>query len=272
MGPPEMNESLNSPVQAAMEPPAKHILDIDVAWLDWLGAYRCIEQALASDRQSVFAFLNAHNANLAVRNPAYRHALQHFTILPDGIGVDLAARALYGEPFPANLNGTDFVPALLTYLATPLRVALVGARADILQKATEHFQRQVPWHTFIAVSDGYFDKDDCDDVLAKLAAAKPDLVLVALGTPDQELWIEKNLGAQHGKVVMGVGALFDFASEMIPRAPKIIRLIRCEWIFRLVLEPRRMWRRYLLGNPLFLFHILRYRYWRRNTVGGSAQA
>lgn len=247
-------------VNAESNSVGREILDIDVAWLDLLQAFDSIRQALSHDRQTIFAFLNAHNANLAMTNRQYHEALERCTVLPDGLGVDLAARALYGKPFPANLNGTDFVPALLTYLVRPRRVALIGAQPEVLSKATRIFRQNTPWHEFVAVSDGYFDKHDCGTVLEKLAALKPDLVLLAMGSPMQELWIRHNIGEEHGRVVIGVGALFDFVSETMPRAPNFVRKLRSEWVFRLYWEPRRLWRRYILGNPLFLLRVLRYKY------------
>ncbi|MCP4316306.1 MAG: WecB/TagA/CpsF family glycosyltransferase [Hyphomicrobiales bacterium] len=247
-------------VNTESKPAGREILDIDVAWLGWSQAFDGIRQALSSDQQTILAFLNAHNANMAMTNQQYHAALERCTVLPDGFGVDLAARALYGTPFPANLNGTDFVPALLTYLVKPRRVALIGAQHKVLSKATSMFQQQTPWHEFVAVSDGYFEKNNCGTVLEKLAALKPDIVLVAMGSPLQELWIEHNIGKEHGKVVISVGALFDFVSESVPRAPSFIRKLRSEWVFRLFWEPRRLWRRYILGNPLFLLRVLRYKY------------
>ena len=77
------------------------ILAINVAWYDWRDAYRRVDEALAGDGQTVFAFLNANNANLALRNPDFRTALSHSVVLPDGFGIDIAAKALHGRPFPA---------------------------------------------------------------------------------------------------------------------------------------------------------------------------
>lgn len=235
------------------------ILDINVAWLDWPSAFRRVDDALDADGQTVIAFLNANNANIAMRDPTFRRAISDCTVLPDGVGVDIAAKTLYGKFFPANLNGTDFIPALLTYVTRPLKVAMLGARPDVLQSATDEFSRKLPWHSFVSVSDGYFDKDNCENVLAQLAKIKPDIVLVAMGSPTQELWIKENIRPEHGKVVFSVGGLFDFVSDTIPRAPPIVRTLRCEWMFRLFQEPRRMWRRYIFGNPLFLFYVLRYK-------------
>ena len=246
------------------------ILAINVAWYDWRDAYRRVDEALAGDGQTVFAFLNANNANLALRNQDFRTALSHSVVLPDGFGIDIAAKALHGRPFPANLNGTDFVPALLTYVATPLRVAMIGATEEVLEKARGEFSRHAPWHEYVAVSDGYFSDDESGPVLEKLAELSPDILLVAMGSPRQELWIDRHIRPEHGKVVFSVGALFDFVSNSVPRAPRILRLLRSEWIFRLALEPRRLWRRYLFGNPLFLFHVLRYKFFGRRQADEPA--
>lgn len=261
----EGDETKNGITQSTGRSDECDILDVNVAWLDWPDAFHRIDSALGAQGQTVIAFLNANNANIAMRDPDFRRALSACTVLPDGVGVDIAAKALYGKSFPANLNGTDFIPALLNYITRPLKVALLGARPDVLQRATDEFSRKLPWHEFISVSDGYFDKDDCEKVLAQLADVKPDVLLVAMGSPTQELWIQENIRPEHGKVVFSVGGLFDFVSEIIPRAPQFVRTLRCEWIYRLIQEPGRMWRRYILGNPLFLFHVLRYKFFGGNS-------
>src|SRR5439155_10617153 len=100
-----------------------------------------------------------------------------------------------------------------------------------------------------------------DDAAAVAAvnAARPDLLLVALSNPLQERWLARHTPALDVKVAMGVGALFDFMSGSVPRAPRLLRTLRLEWLFRLLLEPRRMFRRYVIGIPLFLWRALRYR-------------
>jgi len=205
-------------------------------------------------------FLNANNANIAHNDEDYRNALARSDVLPDGIGVDIAAKVLAGSKFPANLNGTDLVPAFFVFVARPLKVALVGAKPDVLQKALENFRALTPWHEFIAVSDGYFDACDQPRILADIAAFKPDVTLVAMGSPTQEKWIDAQFGAEHGKIVFGVGALFDFVSGMVPRAPRFFRELRLEWVYRLAREPGRLWRRYIVGNPLFLYRVLCYKF------------
>jgi exopolysaccharide biosynthesis WecB/TagA/CpsF family protein len=238
----------------------RDILGIRVVALGWAQALDELKRAIyGNGPQRIFNFLNANNANLAMRNPRYRQGLTKSEVLPDGVGVDIASRALHGSAFPANLNGTDFIPALLVHSEKPLKVALIGARSDILERAVVSFSAATPWHEFIAVADGYFDKTDSPKVLADLSAINPDITLVAMGSPSQEIWIDSNIGQGHGRVVFGVGALFDFVSGAVPRAPETIRSLRLEWVWRLFLEPSRLWRRYILGNPVFLFHLLRYK-------------
>lgn len=238
----------------------RDIMGIRVAALDWSQALAELTNVLDGEGPPrIFNFLNANNANLAMRNPTYRQGLAKCEVLPDGFGVDIASRALHGRAFPANLNGTDFVPALLVHTERPLKVALIGARPEVLARALASFRAATPWHEFIAVSDGYFDRSDSTNVLQDLSAINPDITLVGMGSPSQEIWIDTNIRQGHGRVVFGVGALFDFVSGAVPRAPEAIRNLRLEWLWRLIQEPSRLWHRYIVGNPVFLFHVLRYK-------------
>lgn len=202
--------------------------------------------------QTIISFLNANNANLMFDDEEYRDILSRHIVFPDGIGVDIASLMVYGEEFPANLNGTDFVPAMLTYMDKPKRIGLIGARRDVVEHAAENFRRHAPWHEFLVVADGYFDFDNSGDVAERAKAMKLDVLLVALGSPRQEKWIDRYIRPEHARLVLSVGALFDFTAEAVPRAPKLLRKFRLEWLFRLAIEPRRLWKRYIVGNPLFL--------------------
>ena len=105
----------------------KTILGISVLAIRWDDAIALLNRLIAERRFTKVSFLNAHNANIAYSDPVFAEALDDFLILPDGIGVDLAAKILYGAPFPDNLNGTDFVPAFLQASTRPLTVGLLGA-------------------------------------------------------------------------------------------------------------------------------------------------
>lgn len=233
------------------------IFGLEVCDLNWPEAFTFVS-ALADVPigQTVVSFLNAHNANLMLSDQSYREVLSRHLVLPDGVGVDLASLAMHGRMFPANLNGTDFVPALLTYMTTPKRVGLVGARPDVLQRARDGFAQHAPWHEFVAIHDGYFDEPGSEAVADEIARHKVDILLVAMGTPKQEMWIDRYVRPEHARLVFGVGALFDFMAGEVSRASTTARSLRVEWLHRFRLEPRRLWRRYFVGGPVFAARVL----------------
>jgi len=215
-----------------------------------------IQRVIDNGDHRKLSFLNAHGANIAFSDPDYCRTLQDFTVLSDGVGLDLGARLLHGAAFPENLNGTDFIPALLSRLRGHKKIALLGARAGIADLAAQNFARSHPQHEFSVISDGYFSKADLPKILTRLKKDRPDILLVAFGNPDQEFWIAENCTSEHAALCVGVGALFDFMSGSVSRAPKAMINWRLEWLYRLWLEPRRMWHRYMVGNPLFLLRIV----------------
>ncbi|EIM77985.1 WecB/TagA/CpsF family glycosyl transferase [Nitratireductor aquibiodomus RA22] len=240
--------------------PRRDVLGTDVSVISRDGAMALLAENIAARRFMPVTFLNAHNANVAVTDARFRDALPGFLVLADGIGVDIASRMLYGEPFPDNLNGTDFVPQFFRRQKEKLTVALLGARRENALAAAEKLSEQAPQHEFVFLHDGYFGARDEEAILEQLRALKPHVLLVAMGVPRQELWIADHIGPEHCTVPIAVGALLDFLSGAVPRAPLWVRRLRLEWLFRLGLEPRRLWRRYVVGNPVFLLRVLRQRF------------
>jgi exopolysaccharide biosynthesis WecB/TagA/CpsF family protein len=200
---------------------------------------------------------NAHTVNVACDWPEYRMVLERASlVLRDGVGVALGARWL-GQPLPTNFCGTDFVPALLTSIATErVGIFLYGAAPGVAAAAGRALVARAPRLRIEGVVDGYVDPYT---VAERVRAARPDVLLVALGNPLQECWIDANLAQLDARVAIGVGALFDYLAGRVVRAPRWVRALRGEWLFRLLVEPRRLWRRYVLGNPQFLWRVLRAR-------------
>jgi exopolysaccharide biosynthesis WecB/TagA/CpsF family protein len=246
--------------------PTRDILGTPVVALSWNDAQELLSDAVKQRRFTPVGFMNAHNANLTVRNPRLASVLRNFVVLPDGIGVDIASSLLYGSSFPANLNGTDFVPDWLSAHEAPLTVALLGASRKSAERALLCFTQIAPQHRFVLLHDGFFGKGQEKEILAELLAMKPDVLLVAMGVPLQEFWIADNLTGEHCTLPFAVGALFDLVSGTIPRAPMMLRKVRMEWIYRLAIEPRRLFRRYVLGVPAFLWRIWK----QRLALGGRA--
>lgn len=218
-----------------------------------------IDARLAAGEQLKVTYLNAHASNLAAANDEFLGLLQRFLVLNDGVGVDIAARVLKGASFPENLNGTDFTLRFLRTTSRHFRIFLLGAKPGVAEDAASAIEALLPQHVVVGTRDGYFVAAGADEVVNEIKQSGADLLLVAMGNPGQEFWIDHHLAATGCRLGMGVGALFDFLSERIPRAPRLIRQMRLEWVFRLALEPGRLWRRYLVGNPLFLARVLRER-------------
>ena len=115
---------------------------------------------------------------------------------------------------------------------------------------------------------GYFTAEQEPGIIARLEELRPDILLVAMGVPRQELWIDRNLSAAHCTMPIAVGALLDFLSGAVPRAPLWVRRARMEWIYRMWIEPGRLWRRYIVGNPVFLVRVVRQKLMRPATPSG----
>lgn len=222
--------------------------------LDWIVArVRGREPALV-------AFVNPDCLNIAYRQAGYRRVLQAAErVLPDGIGIKLGCRIL-GVGLRENVNGTDMFPLLCERAeAEGLSLFLLGARPGVAEAAAAEMRQRRPALRIVGIRHGYFETHETAAVLEEINRSGADILLVAFGAPRQELWLAEH-GEQLAPVVrMGVGGLFDFYSGRIPRAPLWMREIGLEWLYRLMQEPGRMWRRYIIGNPLFLYRVWRQR-------------
>ncbi len=237
--------------------PWRSILGYSVANLGFEEGLSLLVKRIEARQYTPVTFLNAHNANVAHADLNFANRLNDFLVLADGIGVDLASKSFHGSPFKANLNGTDLVPALFNYCIKPLKVALLGARPEVIEAARAIFSRETPWHDFEIVSDGFFREQDLPKIKQHLKDMQPDVLLVAMGVPRQEEFIAKNLGPEYCTMPMAVGALLDIHTGTIPRAPEWARELRIEWAYRLLREPKRLWYRYIVGNPVFLYNVMR---------------
>jgi N-acetylglucosaminyldiphosphoundecaprenol N-acetyl-beta-D-mannosaminyltransferase len=215
------------------------------------------------------SYVNAHVLNQSFADPMLQRALQDSDIVYcDGYGVRLAAR-LIGLPVPHRMTGADWIWGLAALCQESGRsLYLLGSDPGSSAEAADALKRWYPSLDVRGSHHGYFELDSphSERVLEHIAEHRPDILLVGMGTPQQELWVSRCFERIDARVVWTVGALFDYVSGRTPRAPHWMADNGLEWIFRLALEPRRMWRRYLLGNPAFLWRVAQERR-RRNHDG-----
>lgn len=203
-------------------------------------------------------FVNAHVVNTAASTPGLMEALSSGSLnLADGIGVWLGGRILFGTG-PVNLNGTDFgVEALARGAARGLRFFFLGAAPGVAEKASERLRERIPGLKVAGTRDGFFDAAATDGVIRDIVGAGTDVLFVCMGVPRQELWIRENGARLTGvRAAFALGAFFDFHSGAIRRAPRWMIRARMEWVYRLCLEPGRLWRRYIVGNVAFMARVM----------------
>ena len=250
------SEAYMSVYEAVHGTSTRRILDVSLPVWERTTAVSELDRHFEQDSNTVVAFANANCLNFAQTDSRLRSALGAALVLNDGIGVDLASRLLFGAQFPDNLNGTDFTPYYLQNTRHRYRLYLLGGRPGIAEKAAHCLSQICPQHSVVGCRDGYFRRADDPLVARAIRACRADVLLVAMGNPDQELWLRSNLAATGCRLGFAIGALFDFMAGEAQRAPPWVRAARLEWIYRLAHEPRRLGRRYILGNPAFLARVL----------------
>jgi len=217
-----------------------------------------ILDSMAKESQLRICFVNADCGNISFKNQMYRQCLLNADlVLADGIGFKIAGRMLK-QNIRQNVNGTDMFPKLLAGMNDNNKsLYLLGGKQGVAADVAAFVEKNFPGVKIAGFHHGYFDEEDEEKIIKEIHDSHPDCLLVAFGVPKQDLWIEKNLLNTNAKVAVGVGGLFDFFSGRAQRAPQWLRDIGLEWLYRLIQEPGRMWKRYLVGNALFLWRTFR---------------
>jgi N-acetylglucosaminyldiphosphoundecaprenol N-acetyl-beta-D-mannosaminyltransferase len=219
---------------------------------------RCLEY-LESDSNHIVFFMNAHCFNIAQKNSKYRDSLNRSDILlNDGIGIKLGANKI-GIHIKENMNGTDFIPKLLEFARDHNKnVYLLGGSDGIATLAAQKMQQKIKGISIVGSRHGYFEFDNDEEVIDDIIQKKTEILIAGMGVPRQELWLTKNKEKLKGvKISVAGGAILDFLSENVARAPGWMQKTGLEWVFRLLQEPRRLFKRYFVGIPLFHYYIFK---------------
>lgn len=257
-------------------PPRFYLGGIPVDRVSMQYATAWVFQALKirqSDKPLLVMGPNAQLVTLAARQPRFAAALRSASLaVPDGISVVLAAR-LFNEPVPERVTGGDLMERLCTEAAHyNLSVFFLGGLPGAAEITAQKFQRAFPGFRIagICCPPPGFENDptECATIRQKITSTKPDLLCVAFGAPKQEIWMAENCPTLPIGAAISVGAAFDTQAGLRKRAPTWTRKIGLEWLYRLVHEPRRLWRRYLLGNAHFIWLVAR-QWWHESMTDHS---
>lgn len=238
-------------------------IPIDV--ITFAGALDAIEELVASGRGGSVFTPNVDHIVQAEEDARFRRAYADATLsLVDGTWVLWASRLL-DKPLPEKISGSDLmVPVIERAARRGHRVYLLGGGDGVAQRAAEKLAQTYPELVIAGYDSPRIALDEPAEkraeLIARVKATRPDIVFVCLGAPKQELWIHDAAPALAPAVLIGVGAAIDFVAGTVQRAPTWVSAAGIEWLYRLVREPRRLWRRYLLRDPKFLAILARSRW------------
>jgi N-acetylglucosaminyldiphosphoundecaprenol N-acetyl-beta-D-mannosaminyltransferase len=208
----------------------------------------------------MLSYVNIHAINIAFSTPWFRNFLnESYLTFCDGVGIKVAAR-LTGQRLSDRFTPPDFMYQICRDAAAyGWRLFFLGARPGVAQRAADKLVTAFPGLQ-IMTHHGYFNKDQDSlenrAVIDMIDQFRPHILVLGFGMPLQEKWISENMSSLQINIAFPAGALFDYLSGEVWRAPRWMTDHGLEWLGRLVIEPGRLWKRYLIGNPLFLWRIM----------------
>jgi len=217
------------------------------------------EEVLRDGRHCHIVVVNAAKVVKARDDDELRAVIDNADIVgADGVPIVWASRVL-GQPLPGRVNGTDLMNGLFEASAKKgWRLYLLGAKPEVIEVVVGNLRRRYPTINIAGFRNGYFNSPDEETAaVAEINAARPDVLLLGFGTPMKEKWVERHKQRLDVPIIHGVGGSFDIVGGVTKRAPLWMQDSGLEWLFRLMQEPGRMWRRYLSTNTVFIWLVLR---------------
>ncbi len=261
-GAPSINsDAPAAPSKVAVRADTIQILNVPVHRLTVDALNNQIAALIDSDQHALVLNVNVHCLNLAAENPWLEAFLNEAEIVfCDGAGVVLGARLL-GHSMPPRITYADWMWQLADFAEQRGdSMFFLGAKPDVADLAAARLQERHPKLRIVGTQHGYFDQTvgsaENEAVLARINALEPNFLVLGMGMPLQEKWLMENWARVEANVALTGGAVFDYISGELQRAPEWMTNNHLEWLGRLAIEPGRLWRRYVLGNPRFLARVL----------------
>jgi N-acetylglucosaminyldiphosphoundecaprenol N-acetyl-beta-D-mannosaminyltransferase len=223
-----------------------------------------IEAAIKNKKQIHHVVVNAGKIVAMQTNSELKESVNSADIInADGQAVVWASR-LVKKPIKERVAGIDlFINLIQTAHEKKHKIFLLGAKQEVVEKVNNRIANEYSKDVVSGFANGYFKEDEEDNIITKIIDSKPQMLFVAMTSPKKELFLFRNREAlSNVNFIMGVGGSFDVYSGNLQRAPLFLQRIGMEWFFRLIQDPRRMWKRYLVGNSKFVALVFREKFMR----------
>lgn len=219
-----------------------------------------ITETVGNNKRAIVSYVNAHALNIAFEQNWFKTFLNSSEVVfCDGFGIWLGGW-MTGQRIRHRYTPPDWISQLAAAGDGQLSLYFLGARPGVSERAGLALKKIVPNCKVVGTQHGYFDKSKSSpenlDIIHQINNAKPHLLLVGFGMPTQERWIMENWDDLQVNIAIPVGALLDYLAGETPRAPHVMTDYGLEWLGRLIIEPRRLWMRYIIGNPLFIWRVI----------------
>ncbi len=237
--------------------PTRNLFGIPINALTMDEAVCAVDQAVGRRSQLLIGVVNAAKMVNIRRDKSLDHAVRGAdVILADGIAVVWAARVLR-RSLPERVPGIDLMMRLFERgNERGYRIYCLGGADEVLDVVAERIASDYPGVKLVGRHHGYFSAEEEAAIVAEIKGARPDILFVAMSSPKKEQFLARWAGEMAVPVCHGVGGAFDVMAGRVKRAPQVWQKLGMEWLYRLIQEPRRMWRRYLVTNTLFGWMLL----------------
>lgn len=262
-------ESITSRLGQLYGFPSVEVLGLRVDALTVPQLHASIQYLIETRTKSLILHVNVHAANLAYMRPWLRELFNSAAIVfCDGQGIVVGAK-LMGQHIPERITYADWTWQLAAFAEEQYHQErgytfyFLGAKPGVAEQAAAKLQELYPRTQIVGIQHGYFDKTphsaENQAVIAEINQLKPDILVVGFGMPLQEQWLLENWNNLEATITLTAGAMFDYISGNLRRPPSWLTANGFEWLGRLAIEPRRLWQRYVVGNPLFFWRLFRHK-------------
>ena len=235
-----------------------YICDIPVDVLTLKQTIEIIDKAIYEGRSIHHVVINAAKVATAQKDKALKESIINCDIInADGQGIVWASHLL-NTPLPERVAGIDLMEELVKLSAEKkYRIFFLGAEEKVVSKVMSIYRKKYGQTIIAGYRNGYFKKEEEQTIANQICHSKANILFVAMSSPKKEIFLNTYKDAIHIPFIMGVGGSFDVIAGFVKRAPIWMQNCGLEWLYRVIQEPRRMWKRYLFGNTFFVYLVLK---------------